>query len=65
MLLDGQVREELIHLRRAHLGRMPFAMEQNEESNPGDLGLLGTEAVVPSSDRGTHPVQQLGRPDRR
>jgi hypothetical protein len=59
------VREELIHLSFTHFSRMALLVEENKSPNPGDVGFLGAEAVVPRSNSGTDPVEQFRLPGTR
>ena len=46
VLVDRQVREETRHVGLSHLRRMALIVEQYEPSNPVDVSVLCTDAVV-------------------
>jgi hypothetical protein len=54
---DGQVGQEGVDLGRPHLQGVAFVVEQNEPLDPGDVSLLGAEAVVPQATGGPDPVE--------
>lgn len=62
----GQMRQKRLDLGRAHVPRVPLAVEQDEPTYPIDVRILGTDAVVQPPDAGTHLIQELppGRPTR-
>jgi hypothetical protein len=58
LLLDGQRAQELRDLGRSHLRGVTLAVEEDIAPDPGDGGLLGATAVVPSPDGFSHAVEQ-------
>jgi hypothetical protein len=46
---DGKMAQEQGNLGFAHLLRMPFAVEEDEASDPINVSLLGAEAVMPGA----------------
>ena len=44
----------------AQLPRMAFSMKHNEPSNPSDIRLLGSPAVVPDANDVANPIEKLG-----
>jgi hypothetical protein len=57
--LHRQVAEEGGHLRRTHLGRMPFLMKENVLLNPVDVGFFSASTVMPDSHQGSELLKQL------
>jgi hypothetical protein len=51
--------EKAIHLCLAHLSRMPLTVKQDESFDPGDICILGPDAVVPGTDCFSHLMEQL------
>ena len=45
MTLDGQMGEERLDLRAAHVFRAELAVEQDETPNPIDVGFLAADGV--------------------
>jgi len=56
--VDGEVGEEGVDLRLAHLDWMPLAVKDDKAPDPRDVGLLGSETVVTRPDRQAHPVEE-------
>ena len=52
------------HLVLAHLGRVALAVEQDVAPNPGDVRLLGFQAVVSRADGLAYAVEQAWCPGR-
>ena len=44
--LAGQHRQERLHLRRAHVARMPQPVPAHEEAHPVNVRLFSTKAIV-------------------
>ena len=59
MAFDGQMGEERLDLRAAHVLGVALAVVQDEAAHPIDVGLLGADRVVLGADRIAHLVQQL------
>jgi hypothetical protein len=59
----GQRARELAHLRRAHLGRMALAMEEDVAAGPRHIRLLGPPTVMTGADGLTNSVQWSRLPD--
>jgi hypothetical protein len=57
--LDGQVRQEAVDLGRAHLQRVPIAVEEDEAAHPGNVGLLGAQAAMAQPNGGAQPIQEF------
>ena len=57
--LDGQVGEERLDLRAAHIFGVALAVEQDEAPDPIDVGLLGADGVVLDANRVAHLIEQL------
>ena len=53
-----QVRQERLHLPRAHPGRVPLAVKKDEAFNPVQIGLLGAQTVVLDPDLLAHALEQ-------
>ena len=68
--VHGEIRQESVDLRLAHLLRMALAVEEDEALDPGDVRLLGAEAVVLRAQRDADTIEQTrllrgdGRGDR-
>src|SRR5262249_20331837 len=58
--LDGEGAEESRDLRPPHLQGMPLAVEDDVASDPRDVRLLGTAAVVAGAQALPHAVEQSG-----
>jgi hypothetical protein len=56
--VNRQRSKELRDLRRAHLGRMAFAVEEDVPFDPVDVCLLGPPTVVASADRVSDAVEK-------
>ncbi len=56
---NGERRQEGRDFRRAHLGRMALAMEEDVALDPVDVRLFGPTAVVACTNRVTDPVEEL------
>jgi hypothetical protein len=61
---DDESAQELRHLGASHLGRMTFAMEEDEPADPRDVGLLGPPAIVASTNGRADVVEQATRSGR-
>lgn len=57
-LCCGQVRQETLHLRLAHLGRVPQPVEADVGPRPVHVGFFGAQAVVQQPDALSKLVQQ-------
>src|SRR3989442_13656455 len=60
MAIHRERGEEAGDLQRAHLGRVPLAVEQDVSPDPCDVGLFGPAAVVTGADGFPDPVEQTG-----
>ena len=60
LALHGQMGQKRLHLGRPHLRRMPLPVEQDEPSDPIDVGLLGADAVVQPPDDAADLIEQPG-----
>ena len=49
-LFDRQVGGELVDFGSAHFARMAFVVEEDVAAHPGDVGLFGTQGIVPQGD---------------
>jgi hypothetical protein len=58
---DGQGAEKACDFRRAHLGGMALAVEEDVAADPPDVGLLGAATAVAKAVGLTHAVEELGR----
>lgn len=58
MALDGEMRQEGIYFRDAHVSWMSLAVEEYEAANPADVGLAGVRRKVASDRRIRHPVEK-------
>src|SRR3989475_1534190 len=58
LALDRERAQEQGHLRRAHLHRMPLAMEDDVATDPRDVGVLGAATVVASAQGSANTVEQ-------
>ena len=54
------MRQESLHLRRPHLFRVTFVVEEDETFNPGDISLLRADGISLASDNVTHLFKELG-----
>jgi len=59
--LHREVREEGLDLGAAHVGRVALAVEQDEASDPADVGFFGAAAAMERAHRGVHTVEQPRR----
>jgi hypothetical protein len=59
---DGQMREERLDLRGAHLGRMASPVEDDEAPHPVGVCFLGPDAVVLEADLLAQAVEKPGWP---
>ena len=59
--VDGEPGQEAAHLAGAHLPGVPLVMEQDEATNPVDVGVLGAGAVMPRSEGRSYAVEQARR----
>lgn len=59
--LDGEAREKAGDFVASHLGRVALVVEQNEATNPLDVGALGAAAVVTKPHRSAHAVEEKRR----
>jgi hypothetical protein len=55
--IHGQMGEKGFDFRRAHLARMTLAVEENETSDPIDVGFFGADGVVLESDGVSYLVE--------
>ena len=65
LALHGQMGQKRLHLGRTHLCRMPLPVEQDEPSDPIDVGQLGADAVVQPPDDAADLIEQPGLAPRR
>jgi hypothetical protein len=65
MRLDGQMGQEGLHLASAHLPGMSLAVEEDEATNPIDIGLLGADGVVQQPELLPDLVEEFHRSLRR
>ena len=56
-----QVGQKCFDLRRTQFGGMLLAVKKNEASNPIDIDLFGTDAVVLDANFVANPVEQARR----
>jgi L-alanine-DL-glutamate epimerase-like enolase superfamily enzyme len=62
---DGEMRDEGVDLGLAHLARMALVVKEDEAADPGDVRLLGPQAVVAGADRHADSVEQARLAGRR
>lgn len=58
--VDGQMRQELIDVRRAQVAGMPLAVKQNEPPRPIDVAFLSAEGVVADAEQVAELIEQAG-----
>lgn len=58
LTVDGEIGEKFADFLRAHFAGMPLSVEEDEASDPMEIGILGAEAVVPDTDRIAYPVEE-------
>ena len=58
MLVHGQVCEELLDFRFAHVPRVALVVEEDEALRPLDVGPLGAAAEMAHPDGGAYLVEQ-------
>src|SRR5262245_450948 len=66
LAVDGERGQERGYFGRAHLDRVPLAVEEDVPPDPVNVGLLGAAAVVPGADGLADAVEEswLGRAPR-
>ena len=57
LVLDREVSEKRLHLRRPHLRRVTLVMKPDVALNPVHIGLLGADAVVLNTQPLPHLIE--------
>jgi hypothetical protein len=52
------MRQEGVNLRRPHLERVTFIVEEDEAANPLDVSIFGAQTVVPHATGLTDSIEQ-------
>ena len=60
LALDGQMRQELVHVLYAHVAGMALAVKHDKAFDPTQIGCFGAYALVPGTNGDADLVQKFG-----